>query len=142
MAPRSLQAGRFLPTTLIRVLINEKGERLDHLYSCAELTDGGRSLNVQTIAPVIRQYRQLIRKLAELAEKQAEQASPGLISQAVNQMMEHYTNEIQRMVALKRHNLNVRSEEIEALQAQGLALHEHLQAAGIRWDAVRLIVTL
>ena len=52
------------------------------------------------------------------------------------------TNEIQRMVALKRHNLNVRSEEIEALQAQGLALHEHLQAAGIRWDAVRLIVTL
>ncbi|MEN8177529.1 MAG: RNA polymerase-associated protein RapA [Pseudomonadota bacterium] len=142
VAPRSLQAGRFLPPTLIRVLINEKGERLDSLYSCGELTDSSRSLDARTIAPVIRQYRQQIRSLAKLAKKSAQQASPELINQAVNQMMERYTDEIQRMVSLKRHNPNVKSEEIEALQAQGLALHKHLQAAGIRWDAVRLIVTL
>jgi ATP-dependent helicase HepA len=57
-------------------------------------------------------------------------------------MMERYTEEIQRMVALRRHNPNVREEEIEALQAQGLALHRHLQAAALRLDALRLIVTL
>ncbi len=142
VAPRSLQAGRFLPPTLIRVLVNDQGHRLDHLYSCDELTDSGRPLEARTVAPVIRQYRQQIRKLANLAKNTAQQASPELINQVVNEMMEHYTDEIQRMVALKRHNPNVRTEEVEALQAQGLALHKHLQAAGIRWDAVRLIVTL
>ncbi|MDJ0807083.1 MAG: RNA polymerase-associated protein RapA [Gammaproteobacteria bacterium] len=142
VAPRSLQAGRFLPPTLIRVLINDQGERFEDRYGCSELTDSGQPLDAQTLAPVIRQYRQPIRRLTKAALDAAHQASPELIQGAVKRMMEHYTAEIQRMVALKRHNPNVRSEEIEALQAQGLALHEHLQAAGVRWDAVRLIVTL
>ncbi len=142
VAPRSLQAGRFLPPTLIRVLVNEKGQRLEHLFSCDELTDGGRPLDAQTVAPVIRQYRQQIRNLASIAKQTAQQETPELINQAEKQMMEHYTDEIQRMIALQRHNPNVRTEEVEALQAQGLALHKHLQAAGIRWDAVRMIVTL
>jgi ATP-dependent helicase HepA len=142
IAPRSLQAGRFLPPTLIRILINDKGERLDSHFSCDELTDKGKPLDTRTIAPVVRQYRSTIRRLVGLAEKQAENVSPDLISQAAKHMMESYTAEIQRMVVLRRHNPNVREEEIEALQAQGLALHQHLQAATIKLDAVRLVVTL
>ncbi len=57
-------------------------------------------------------------------------------------MMESYTSEIQRMVALKQYNPNVHDEEIEALQAQGLALHQHLQDSRLKLDAVRLVVTL
>lgn len=142
VAPRNLQAGRFLPPTLIRILINEDGARLDAQLSCNELTDYGKPLDSQTLAPVARQYRKQIRKLVAIAEKQAETESPDLISQALHQMMESHTAEIQRLIALRRHNPNVRMEEIEALQAQGLALHQHLQAAGLRLDAVRLVVTL
>ena len=142
VAPRNLQAGRFLPPTLIRVLINDQGLRLDEHFSCEQLTDQGKPLEIQRLAPVIRQYRKAIQRLAEQAQQEAQKASPDLVSRAIKQVMESYTEEIQRMVALRRHNPNVREEEIQALQAQGLALHQHLQAAALRLDAVRLVVTL
>jgi ATP-dependent helicase HepA len=141
-APRSLQAGRFLPPTLIRVLINEQGVRYDTQLSCEELTDQGRPLNIQSLAPVLRHYRRTVQRLVERAQQEAQKAVPDLIGQAITGMMERYTEEIQRMVALRRHNPNVREEEIEALQAQGHALHRHLQAASLKLDALRLIVTL
>ncbi|MBL3528052.1 MAG: RNA polymerase-associated protein RapA [gamma proteobacterium endosymbiont of Lamellibrachia anaximandri] len=142
IAPRSLQSGRFLPPTLIRVLVNDKGERLDHQISCNELTDQGKPLGSRTAAPVIRQFRNAIQKLVKLSEQKAQQQVPELIERAASEMMESYTSEIQRMVALKQYNPNVRDEEIEALQAQGLALHQHLQDSRLKLDAVRLVVTL
>ena len=141
-APRRLQAGRFLPPTLIRVLINDQGVRYDSQLSCEQLTDRGQPLEIQSLAPVLRHYRGKIQRLADRAQQATQQAVPELIEQAVKVMMERYTEEIQRMVALRRHNPNVREEEIAALQAQGLALHRHLQAAALRLDALRLIVTL
>ncbi|MCU7858121.1 MAG: hypothetical protein KZQ79_20915 [Candidatus Thiodiazotropha sp. (ex Lucinoma borealis)] len=54
----------------------------------------------------------------------------------------HYTQEIQRMMALKKHNPGVREEEIQLLQDQGMALHQHLQSARLRLDAIRMVVTL
>jgi len=142
VAPRGLQAGRFLPPTPVRVLIDLQGRRYDDRLACHELTDSGEALETPTLAPVVRGYRAEIRRLVELAEEQAGQRTTGLIEQAVQRMMEHYTTEIQRLSALQRHNPNVRDEEIEALQAQAQALHQHLQAARLRLDAVRLVVTL
>jgi ATP-dependent helicase HepA len=141
-APRQLQAGRFLPPTPIRILINEQGMRFDAQLACEQLTDRGQPLDIQSLAPVLRHYRKSIKRLVERAQLEARKAVPDLIEGAGKAMMEAYTEEIQRMVALRRHNPNIREEEIEALQAQGLALHRHLQTAALRLDALRLIVTL
>jgi ATP-dependent helicase HepA len=141
-APRQLQAGRFLPPTPIRILINEQGMRFDAQLSCEQLTDRGQPLDIQNLAPVLRHYRSTIQHLVEQAQQEAAMAVPELIERALKAMMETYTTEIQRLVALRRHNPNIREEEIEALQTQGLALQRHLQAAALRLDALRLIVTL
>ena len=141
-APRKLQAGRFLPPTPIRILINERGVRYDAQLPCEQLTDRGQPLDIQSLAPVLRHYRRTIQRLVEQAQQEAQKTVSELIDQAIKRMMESYTEEVQRMVALRRHNPNVREEEIEALQAQGLALHRHLQAAALRLDALRLVVTL
>jgi len=141
-APRRLQAGRFLPPTLIRILINERGLRYDAHLSCEELTDRGRPLDIRQLAPVLRHYRRTVQRLVEQAQQEAQKTVPERVGQAAESMMESYTEEIQRLVALRRHNPNVREEEIEALQAEGLALHRYLQAAALRLDALRLIVTL
>jgi ATP-dependent helicase HepA len=141
-APRRLQAERFLPPTPIRVLINTQGRRLDAKLSCERLTDRGQPLDIQSLAPVLRHYRRTIQGLVERARGEAQKTQPRLIERAVKGMMEAYTEEIQRLVALRRHNPNIREEEIEALQAQSLDLHRHLQAAALRLDALRLIVTL
>ncbi|MCU7802256.1 MAG: RNA polymerase-associated protein RapA [Candidatus Thiodiazotropha sp. (ex Lucinoma borealis)] len=141
-APRHLQAGRFLPPTLIRLLLNPKGERLDHLITCEELLEHAQALETQSILPVINAYRPQIQKLMSQAESTAQGSVTSLVNSAIKQMMEHYTQEIQRMMALKKHNPGVREEEIQLLQDQGLALHQHLQSARLRLDAIRMVVTL
>ncbi|MCU7906222.1 MAG: RNA polymerase-associated protein RapA [Candidatus Thiodiazotropha sp. (ex Epidulcina cf. delphinae)] len=142
LAPRKLQAGRFLPPTLIRIFLNQQGERLDHLITCDELLENAQALETQSLLPVINTYRQPLRQLMEQAETTAQSTVASTVSHAVKQMMKHYTQEIQRMQALKKHNPGVREEEIQLLQQQGMALHQHLQAARLRQDAVRLVVAL
>ena len=44
------------------------------------------------------------------------------------------------MQALRLVNPNVREEEIQSLQQEGLLLHRHLQAAHLRLDALRVLV--
>jgi ATP-dependent helicase HepA len=142
VAPRNLHPGRFLPPTLVRVLINEQGIRLDAQFGCEQLTDQGQPLDNRSLGLLLREYRKPIQQLLALGQREAQKAVPQRVNQAINQMMDHYTEEIQRLVALRRHNPNVRPEEVEALQAQGLALHQHLQAAALRLDGMRLVVTV
>ena len=141
-APRKLQVGRFLPPTLSRILIDSRGERFDHLIDCDSLLEHAQGLDSQSLLPVVNSYRQQIRQLMSHAENAAQNQVEGTTKQAASRMMAHYTREIQRMQALKKHNPSVRNEEIQLLQDQGLALHQHLQAARLRLDALRLVVTL
>ncbi|MES9862556.1 MAG: RNA polymerase-associated protein RapA, partial [Candidatus Thiodiazotropha sp. 4PDIVS1] len=141
-APRKLQIGRFLPPTLKRVFIDSKGTRYDHLIDCESLLDHAQELDRQSLLPVISSYRQAIRALISRSEEVAQKQIEKTVKQASAKMMSHYTTEIKRMQALKKHNPSVRSEEIDLLQDQGLSLHQHLQSARLRLDAVRLVVTV
>ncbi len=142
LAPRYLQAGRFLPPTLIRTLLDTRGRRLEGKVDCPALTASAQPLQPQQMQPVLQSYREAIQALL----KQSQTAAHGEVSQlaggAVKQMMGEYTEEIQRMSALRRHNPGVREAEIRLLQQQGSELHQHLQQARLRLDAVRLVITL
>ncbi|MCU7918788.1 MAG: RNA polymerase-associated protein RapA [Candidatus Thiodiazotropha sp. (ex Epidulcina cf. delphinae)] len=142
LAPRKLQAGRFLPPTLIRVLLDQQAANVGHRISSDALLASAQPLETSSLLPVINTYRRELRRLMEQAENLAQRSVADTVSQAVKQMMEHYTQEIQRLQALKKHNPGVREEEIQLLQQQGMALHQHLQAARLRLDALRLVVTL
>jgi ATP-dependent helicase HepA len=142
LAPRPLHAERFLPATLIRTLLNLKGRRLDGEIDCQTLTEAAQPLEPQQMRPVLQTYRAAIQKLLAQAQAAAQAEVPPLIGAAVARMMTEYTEEIQRMTALRRHNPGVREAEIQLLQAQGADLHKHLQQARLRLDAVRLVVTL
>jgi ATP-dependent helicase HepA len=142
LAPGKLHAARFLPPTLIRILIDGKAKRWDHLIGCDELLQSAQALETQAVLPVIDGYRRQIRELIRQTEAVAHASVEPLVSSAVKTMMEHYTEEIQRIIALKKHNPGIREEEIQLMQEQGLALHKHLKAARVRLDAVRLVITL
>ncbi|MCU7915787.1 MAG: RNA polymerase-associated protein RapA [Candidatus Thiodiazotropha sp. (ex Gloverina cf. vestifex)] len=142
LAPAHLHVGRFLPPTLIRILITLKGTRLDSVLNCSALLDTAQPLEPQQVVSVINSYRKPILHMLEISENHAQKDLPGITKRAVGEMMSTYTEEIERMTALKRHNPSVRGEEIRLLQQQGTDLHQHLQAARLRLDALRLIVTL
>ncbi|PVV25564.1 MAG: RNA polymerase-binding ATPase [gamma proteobacterium symbiont of Ctena orbiculata] len=142
LAPGKLHVGRFLPPTLIRILLDANGKRWDQMIECDELLENAQTLDTPTLMPVIETYRGQVRDLLKQAETAAHHNVEPLKTSAVNNMMQHYTEEIQRMTALKKHNPGIREEEIRLMQDQGMALHQHLQSARVRLDAVRLIVSL
>ncbi|MCU7843687.1 MAG: RNA polymerase-associated protein RapA [Candidatus Thiodiazotropha sp. (ex Monitilora ramsayi)] len=142
IAPNRLHAGRFLPRTLIRILLNLKGKRLDDTIDCPVLLQCAQPLEPQQVASVVNQYRKPILQMVEMADGHAQAELPGIVKQTLSEMMTVYTGEIARMTALKRHNPSVRGEEIRLLKQEATDLHQHLQAARLRLDAVRLIVTL
>jgi ATP-dependent helicase HepA len=63
-----------------------------------------------------------------------------LIREALRRMMEDYTSEIGRLQALRLVNPNLREQEIQDLQEEGLRLHRHLQASQLRLDALRVLI--
>ncbi len=141
LAPRALHAGRFLPPTLIRIVLDVQGRRLEHAVACRQLTETSQPLESQQLLPVVQRYRTVIHALTGEAQRAARTEAPTLIAQAVKRMMEEYTREIQRMTALRRHNPGVREEEIRLLQTQGTDLRHHLQQSSLRLDALRLVIT-
>ncbi len=142
VAPKRLHAGRFLPKTLIRTLLNLKGKRFDSDIGCDELLVNAQPLDAQQMASIIGQYRKPIQKMLRLAEGNAQAVLPTVVKKALAEMMSLYAAEIARMTALKKHNPSVREEEIRLLKQEGSDLHTHLQGARLRLDAVRLVVTL
>lgn len=142
LAPRNLQPGRFLPPTLLRILIDGKGGRHEDEIPCDELMREAQPLEAHQLKALLGDYRALILRLLEASEAAARQRLPGILKTANQAMMGEYTREIQRMTALKRHNPGVREEEIRMLQRQGSELHRHLQSTRLRLDALRLVVTL
>jgi ATP-dependent helicase HepA len=56
-------------------------------------------------------------------------------------MLDSLTTEIKRLVRLKKVNPSITQHEIETLKDMTLLIHENIQIAQLRLDAVRFIIT-
>jgi ATP-dependent helicase HepA len=140
IAPPELMAGRFLPTTMIRILLDQKGIDRSAELPHQLVNDSSRRIEQAVISQIVRQYKQGIRAMVNHSEKLANRGVPEMLKESMATMMDSYTEEIQRLNALKKVNPNVRIEEIEMLQAEGLALHNCLKSSQLKLDAIRLII--
>ena len=87
----------------------------------------------------VRQDPLAARALAGGAARARLEAESALVAQAGKEMNAQLDREVARVRALQRVNPGVRPEEIAALVRQQAALDEHLRAARLRLDAIRLI---
>ena len=76
-----------------------------------------------------------------MAEQKAKTEMQTLVDQATKAMLESLSNEIKRLVRLKKVNPTIRTEEIEQLKDMTMLAHENIQAAQLRLDAVRFVIT-
>ncbi len=141
VAPRRLQSGRFLPPTLVRVLVDEQGRELGERLDFERVQAGIQSVERSLAGQAIRERQTELRQMLVSAGEHAEARRPSLQQAALAAMMQFYTGEIQRLQALAKVNPNVRPTEIQALQQEALALHRHLGEARLRLDALRVIVS-
>jgi ATP-dependent helicase HepA len=140
-APAALQIGRFLPHTVVRVLINQNQIDLSETYGHADLIETGITFDKGQIVLFLSKQRPLIGKLIALAEQKAKSIMQKTCNDAEILMMSFLTAEINRLIRLKKVNPSIKSEEIDHLKEMTLMVHDNIQAAQLKLDAVRFIIT-
>ncbi len=140
-APAELQIGRFLPHTPIRVLIDQNQKDLSAVIDHRDLIEPGIKFDKHKIVAFMNSQRPQIINLLGVAEQTAKANMQQLVDQATQAMLESLSNEIKRLVRLKKVNPTIRTEEIEQLKDMTMLAHENIQAAQLRLDAVRFVIT-
>ena len=140
-APAELQIGRFLPPTPIRVLINQHQKDLTAAIEHRSLLETGKNFDKQQIVNFLNNQRTPITRLLTAAEEKAKADMQQLIDDATNVMLTSLAAEIKRLVRLKKVNPTIKEEEIEQLKELTMLAHDNIQAAHLRLDAVRFIIT-
>jgi ATP-dependent helicase HepA len=136
VAPPRLHADRFLPPTIVRVAVDQTGrDCTDGDWRDAELGKGNRGWFRDTLPDLRRPLREAI----ERAESLAANESAALRSRAAEQMTQSLEAEITRLRALAATNDNVRPEEIALVEHELAEIRDHIGAARLRLEAIRVI---
>jgi ATP-dependent helicase HepA len=140
-APAELQIGRFLPHTPIRILIDQTQQDLTDTIAHSDLVETGQTFDKQQIIAFLNKQRVPITKLLTTAEHIADTRKQQVCDDANKAMLDSLSTEIKRLVRLQKVNSTIKSEEIEQLKDMTLLAHENIQAAQLRLDAVRFVIT-
>ncbi|GAB6139610.1 RNA polymerase-associated protein RapA [Methylosoma difficile] len=140
-APAELQIGRFLPPTPIRVLIDQNNKDVTAAIPHRDLLETGVNFDKQKIIAFLNKMRAHLAKLLDTAENKAKEDMQMLVDDATQAMLASLSAEIKRLVRLQKVNPTIREEEIEQLKDMTLLAHENIQAAQLRLDAVRFVIT-
>jgi ATP-dependent helicase HepA len=140
-APSELQIGRFLPPTPVRVLIDQHQKDLTDAIDHHELIETGITFDKGQIVSFLNNQRPLLAKLLGFAEQKAKTAMQQISADADALMMETQSSEIERLIRLKNINPAIKTEEIEHLKTMTQLAHDNIQAAQLKLDAMRFIIT-
>ncbi|MFD2111706.1 RNA polymerase-associated protein RapA [Thiorhodococcus fuscus] len=140
-APPELLVGRFLPPTLLRLLLDVEGRDLAGEIDHADLRGDCLTRNYKLARSVIKSQVPRLAAMLERGESLAKAEVARLESEAMVRMRALLGEEMDRLTALAEVNPNVRSDEIERLRARRERLEGYLTKTHLRLDAVRVIVT-
>ena len=135
-----LQTERYLPPTVIRILLDEKGA--DHNAKLAhEIINARRAqVDIDTANKIVRAKQKILKAMLARCEKMAQQQVKSVLEQSHQHSSETLLREVNRLKALSKVNPNVRASEITFFEDQLAALTKVLDSANLRLDALRVMV--
>ena len=140
-AVESLQTGRYLPPTTVRVVLDEHGRQHEAQLGIDDVYNLRKAVNAETANRIVQAKESELRHMIEQCEQLAQQQAPEILEQAHQQAMHTLGAEIDRLKALQRQNPNVRDEEIRHFEQQLEAVNRLIESAHLRLDALRVIVS-
>jgi ATP-dependent helicase HepA len=130
-----------LPHTPVRILIDQNQKDLSEDIEHRDLVEAGIKFDKHKIIAFLNSQRPHLVNILGVAEQKAKAEMQQLVDNATQAMLESLSNEIKRLVRLKKVNPTIRAEEIEQLKDMTMLAHENIQAAQLRLDAVRFLIT-
>ena len=139
-APAELQLFRYMPQSLIRVLLDSNGKDLSSVLGIDQVGKLLQKVPRNNAQEVVRQARPLLSTMLQQAEEKTHSKQAELIAAAQTQVSEQLNSELERMEALMQVNPNVRQSEIDYVQQRLAASQHYLSQAKLRLDALRVIM--
>ncbi len=139
-APKALQAGRFLPPTVIRTVVDQNLADMSETLSTAVIDKLRQQLNRNMAKKIIQPLRERITSILKQGNQNADKRRQYITASAVDAMDQHYQDEVERLKALSQTNPNIRANEIDILHQQAELLVSHMNSSRVRLDSVRMIV--
>ena len=140
-SPKGLQLNRFLPPTPVRLLLDGKGNDLAEQVNFDTLQNKLKPLGKDIANKMVKMARPNIEQLIKLGDHKITEIAQAQIREASKLADQILTSELNRLIALKAVNKNIRQAEIDVLEKQRVLSLEELSKASWRLDSLRVIVT-
>ena len=140
-SPKDLQLNRFLPPTPVRLLLDSKGNNLAGQVNFDTLQNKLKPLSKDIANKMVKMARPNIEQLIKLGDHKMTEIAQAKIREASKLSDQTLSTELNRFIALKAVNKNIRQAEINLLEQQRLVSLEELSKASWRLDSLRVIVT-
>ena len=140
-SPKGLQLNRFLPPTPVRLLLDSKGNELAGQVNFDTLQNKLKPLSKDIANKMVKMARPNIEQLIKIGDHKMTEIAQAQIQEASRLADQTLSTEINRLIALKAVNKNIRQAEIDVLEKQRVLSLEELSKASWRLDSLRVIVT-
>ncbi|NQZ54211.1 MAG: RNA polymerase-associated protein RapA [Piscirickettsiaceae bacterium] len=139
-APKSLQVGRYLNHSYLRIVTDEKGRDFNVTFDETSFNEMAGRIPKVTSQELVRHARAKIATLIDKAKHLASQQQHVIIDQAIVTMQQSLKPEQARLTALAKINSNIRVEEIDHIKQSRKLLNETLNSAQLNLNAVRVAI--
>ncbi|MBS6017502.1 MAG: RNA polymerase-associated protein RapA [Haemophilus parainfluenzae] len=140
-SPKGLQLNRFLPPTPVRLLLDSKGNDLAGQVNFDTLQNKLKPLGKDITNKMVKMARPNIEQLIKIGDHKMTEIAQAQIQEASKLADQTLSTELNRLIALKAVNKNIRQAEIDLFKQQRLVSLEELNKASWRLDSLRVIVT-
>ena len=136
---KTLNIGRFLPASRIRVLLDASGRLLEQLPE-ALIDQNQQPVKRQIAARIAKAKRVEIQALLQKAATHSGKTSENMRKLALSKAQQQLEAEIQRLEYLQQVNPSVRDSEIQALKMRKSETLANLDSVELALDSIRVIV--
>ncbi|GAB4019604.1 MAG: RNA polymerase-associated protein RapA [Bdellovibrio sp.] len=140
VAPTRLHIDRFLPPTLIRVLIDTDGNDLSEKFSSAFLDEKVVEADKETITKIASLPKDAIKKLIAKAQVHAQSKSKKLVDELRSNAVAFFKEELERFLELSKINPNISEIELKKFKDESDEIIKYFDQTQLEVDAIRLIV--
>jgi len=142
VAPKYLQAQRFLPYQCFRLLTDVNGSDLSANVGHVNLSKQCSKLDKRNARLVLKSEEKTLRNILTKTDVLAHKQSNKILAKVVSKMQSSQQNELNRLMSLKKKNPTIREEEIAFITKQASLLEKYLDGTYLQLEAIRVIVAV
>lgn len=139
IAPKGIEVEKYLPPTLVRVLIDTKGVDFTSKYTKEELDERIRPVTSEKLQKLKALPKDLVKKVIEKGSEIARSNGEEVKKVSIDEIEDNFSSEILRLKSLMNKNPMIDEEDIEDYLIIKNVLQKYVREAEISLDSLRLI---